>query len=239
MAEGINKLFGVIPEGGRKLTVLIFLSVALVLMHLLGEATAQESIAGLWKIGGLYFGGNGLEHIGKGLAKLPAKNGDTTVNNASGAPPVGSSGTGSEGGSSKILLLFVILAIAVMASVLFPMKAKAGVLDYIDPQLGSGWEFLQVKGPVATGTARIFQGKENLDWLSVRLGGLIGESAKPGLIAGPFVDLDLVTRGKVDFLLGKVKADVGIFGGAFYTPGEEVDSKLEGLVGVGVTLVAR
>jgi len=145
---------------------------------------------------------------------------------------------GGESGHGRIGTLLVVLFVVAAIAIVFAPKAEAGILEYIDPEIGSGWEFLYIKGPVVTGTARILAGKGKLDWLSLRGGGLLGDDAEPGLIGGPNIDLTKATRGKFDFLLGYVKADVGLFGGIIYDPGEE-EKKVEGLFGVGVTLVSR
>ncbi len=58
--------------GQRKTVVFSLAIVALVLMHLIGDVGAAEGVSALWKIVGAYMVGNGAEHIGKGLGKLPA-----------------------------------------------------------------------------------------------------------------------------------------------------------------------
>jgi len=57
---------------GQRKTVVFSLSiVALVLMHLIGDLGAAEGVSALWKIVGCFMVGNGAEHIGSGLKKLP------------------------------------------------------------------------------------------------------------------------------------------------------------------------
>jgi len=130
-------------------------------------------------------------------------------------------------------LIISLLAIAVM---LVPLCAD--VFEYLDPQLGSGIEFLQVKGPVITGTARAFVGNGHLKGFNVRVGGLIGDGMKPGFLLGPSLDIAQVTRGKIDFVLKYAVADLSLMGGVMMIPGEE-ETKYEGLLCLAITLVGR
>jgi hypothetical protein len=167
--EAMNKLFGIIPEGSRKLVICVFSLVALVLMHLLGDVTAQAALAALWKLVGLYYVGNGAEHVGKGIARLPGK-GDGTA-----AVPNG------EGGRSTILALVVVGMIVVLAMAFWPAQAKADVLPFIDKldlQIGPGIEIVDVKpltiDEVLLGTAKVYE-----RWkLEVRVGGLLSDSRR-------------------------------------------------------------
>lgn len=185
MGDGLNKLFGIIPEGSRKMVVTIFSIIALALMHMLGDVTAEAAIAALWKLVGLFMGGNAAEHIGKGIGRLPGK-GDGTAAVA-----------GGEGGRSMVVALVIIGTVVVLAMAFWPAPAKADVLPFIDKldlQVGPGIEIVDVKpftiDEVLLGTAKVYE-----RWrLEARVGGLLSDSRR-ALIFNLARNLsDLITR---------------------------------------------
>jgi len=107
------------------------------------------------------------------------------------------------------------------------------VLNYLAPQGGSGWEFLQVKGPAATFTVKAVAWKP----LALRVGCLGGTGVKPSIIAGPSLDPKKLCGNHAEWLLDPLKVEIGIFGGVMFSPGEVSGNKLNGLLGVSAVVI--
>ena len=70
MGQGLDKFQGVLA-GNRKVVIFVFAIVGLVLLHLLGDLGASEAASSLWKLVAAFMAGNGLEHLGDGMAAKP------------------------------------------------------------------------------------------------------------------------------------------------------------------------